>query len=155
MYLFYIPLCAIQKRNVYIFVLNGALWDRVQVHCGICEFGQFVVSVMVTISCFIHIICNGVPVTNAVYDKLGYELSITSNMWGVGVGGSWEGGGVKLHIHISMRKLVLQSNAVRTIYFRFMEMYEKLPNLVNKLFSVRLRTTIRFACVWILLIVNW
>ena len=39
MHLFHIPQCTIQNRNVYISVLNGALWDMEQVHCGICEMG--------------------------------------------------------------------------------------------------------------------
>ena len=34
---FHIPQCTIQDRNVHISVLNGALWDMEQVHCGICE----------------------------------------------------------------------------------------------------------------------
>ena len=39
MHLFHIPQCSIQNRNVYISVLNGALWDMEQVHAGICEIG--------------------------------------------------------------------------------------------------------------------
>ena len=39
MHLFHIPQCTIQNRNVHISVLNGALWDMEQVHCGICEIG--------------------------------------------------------------------------------------------------------------------
>ena len=35
----HIPQCIIQNRNVHISVLNGALWDVGQVHCGICEKG--------------------------------------------------------------------------------------------------------------------
>ena len=35
MSLFHIPQCTVQNRNVYIFVLNGALWDTEHVHCGI------------------------------------------------------------------------------------------------------------------------
>ena len=38
MHLCHIPQCTIQNRNVYISVLNGALWDIEQVHCDICEF---------------------------------------------------------------------------------------------------------------------
>ena len=41
MHLSHIPQCTIQNRNVHISVLNGALWDMGQVHCGICEIGQF------------------------------------------------------------------------------------------------------------------
>ena len=37
----HIPQCSIQNRNVYISVLNGALWDMGQVDCGIGEFGSF------------------------------------------------------------------------------------------------------------------
>ena len=33
------PQCTIQKRNVHISLLNGALWDMGQAHCGICEIG--------------------------------------------------------------------------------------------------------------------
>ena len=40
MYLFLIPQCSIQNRNVHISDLNGALWDMEQVHSGICELGQ-------------------------------------------------------------------------------------------------------------------
>ena len=36
----YIPKCSIQNRNVYISVLNGALWDMEQVYSGISELGQ-------------------------------------------------------------------------------------------------------------------
>ena len=39
MYLFQIPLCVIQNRNMYISVLNGALLDMEPVHSGICEIG--------------------------------------------------------------------------------------------------------------------
>ena len=39
MHLSHIPQCIIQNRNVHIFVLNGALWDMEQVHCGIGEIG--------------------------------------------------------------------------------------------------------------------
>ena len=39
MHLFHIPQYTIQNRNVHISVLNGALWDMKQVHCGICEYG--------------------------------------------------------------------------------------------------------------------
>ena len=35
MHLFHIPQYAIQNRNVYISVLNGALWEMEQVHSGI------------------------------------------------------------------------------------------------------------------------
>ena len=38
----HIPQCTIQNRNVHISVLNGAMWDMGQVHCGICEFGLLV-----------------------------------------------------------------------------------------------------------------
>ena len=38
MHLSHIPQCTIQNRNVHISVLNGALWDMGQMHCGICEF---------------------------------------------------------------------------------------------------------------------
>ena len=41
MHLFHIPQCTIQNRNVHISVLNDALWDMEQMHCGICEFGLF------------------------------------------------------------------------------------------------------------------
>ena len=37
--LFHFPQYTIQNRNVHITVLNGALWDLGQVHCGICEIG--------------------------------------------------------------------------------------------------------------------
>ena len=37
MHLSHIPQYTIQNRNVHISVLNGALWDMKQVHCGICE----------------------------------------------------------------------------------------------------------------------
>ena len=40
MHLFHIPQCNIQNRNVHISVLNVALWDMEQVHCGISELGQ-------------------------------------------------------------------------------------------------------------------
>ena len=30
-----------QKKDVHIFVLNGALWDMEQMHFGICVLGQF------------------------------------------------------------------------------------------------------------------
>ena len=33
------PTSRIQNRNVHISVLNGELWDKGQVHYGICEFG--------------------------------------------------------------------------------------------------------------------
>ena len=39
MHLSHIPQCTIQNRNVHISVLNGALWDMKQEHCGICEIG--------------------------------------------------------------------------------------------------------------------
>ena len=39
MHLFHIPQCSVQKRNVHISVLNGALKDMKQVHSGICEIG--------------------------------------------------------------------------------------------------------------------
>ena len=39
MHPFHIPQCTIQNRNVYISVLNGALWDMELLHCGICEWG--------------------------------------------------------------------------------------------------------------------
>ena len=38
--------CTIQNKNVHIYVLTGALWDMGQVHCGICEFG-FIISTVV------------------------------------------------------------------------------------------------------------
>ena len=41
MHPFHIPQCLIHNRNVHISVLNGALWDMEEVHCGICELGQF------------------------------------------------------------------------------------------------------------------
>ena len=41
MHLSYIPQYTIQNRNVHISVLNGALWDMWQVHCGICECGLY------------------------------------------------------------------------------------------------------------------
>ena len=41
MHLFHIPQYTIQNRNVHISVLNGALWDMGQVHCGICKLGQW------------------------------------------------------------------------------------------------------------------
>ena len=41
MHLSHIPQCTIQNRNVHISVLNSALWDMGQVHCGICEIGLF------------------------------------------------------------------------------------------------------------------
>ena len=37
----HIPQCTIQNRNVFIAVLNSALWDMGQVHCGICEIGLY------------------------------------------------------------------------------------------------------------------
>ena len=40
MHLSHIPQCTIQNRNVHISVLNGALCDMGQVHCGICKSGQ-------------------------------------------------------------------------------------------------------------------
>ena len=40
MHLVHIPKCTNQNRNVHISVLNGALWDMGEVHCGICELGQ-------------------------------------------------------------------------------------------------------------------
>ena len=33
--------CTIQNSNVYISVLNGALWNMRQAHCGICELAQY------------------------------------------------------------------------------------------------------------------
>ena len=39
MHLLRIPQYTIQSKNVHIFILNGALWDMEQVHCGICEIG--------------------------------------------------------------------------------------------------------------------
>ena len=39
MRLFHIPQYTIQNRNMYISVLNDALSDTEQVHCGICEIG--------------------------------------------------------------------------------------------------------------------
>ena len=39
MHLFHIPQYTIQNKNVHISVLNGALRDTEQVHCGICEIG--------------------------------------------------------------------------------------------------------------------
>ena len=36
-HLSHIPQCTIQNINVHISVLNGALWDIGQLHCGICE----------------------------------------------------------------------------------------------------------------------
>ena len=41
MHLFHIPQNTIQNRNVPISVLNGALRDMEQVHCGIGELGQY------------------------------------------------------------------------------------------------------------------
>ena len=38
-HLSHIPQNTIQIRNVYISVLNGALWDMGQVYCVICGFG--------------------------------------------------------------------------------------------------------------------
>ena len=40
MYMFPIPQCSIQNRNVHIYVLHGALWDMEQGQPGICELGQ-------------------------------------------------------------------------------------------------------------------
>ena len=42
-HLFYISQSTIQNRNVHISVLNGALWDMGLVHCGVCEWGHFLV----------------------------------------------------------------------------------------------------------------
>ena len=39
MHQFHIPQCTIQNKNVRFSVLNDALWDMRQVHCGICEIG--------------------------------------------------------------------------------------------------------------------
>ena len=41
MSLSHIPQCTVQDRNVHISVLNGALRDLGQVHCGISEYGLF------------------------------------------------------------------------------------------------------------------
>ena len=41
MQLFHITQYTTQKRNVHISVLNGALWEMEQLHCGICELGEF------------------------------------------------------------------------------------------------------------------
>ena len=41
MHLPHIPQCITQNRNVNISVLNGALWENGQVHCGICKVGLF------------------------------------------------------------------------------------------------------------------
>ena len=41
MRLSHIPQRTIHDRNVYISVLNGALWDMGQVHDGKCEIGLF------------------------------------------------------------------------------------------------------------------
>ena len=46
MHLFHILQCTIQNKNVHISVLNDALWDMEQVHCGICEIGLFFSPVM-------------------------------------------------------------------------------------------------------------
>ena len=35
----HITQCTVQKRNVYISVLNDLLWDVEQVQYGICETG--------------------------------------------------------------------------------------------------------------------
>ena len=40
-HLFHIPQCTIHNRNVHISVLNDALCNMGQMHCGICEFGIF------------------------------------------------------------------------------------------------------------------
>ena len=40
MRLFHISQCKIQNRNAHISILNGAFWDKEQVHCGICELRQ-------------------------------------------------------------------------------------------------------------------
>ena len=37
MHLSHIQQCTIQEKNVHISVLNGTLWDKGEVHCGICE----------------------------------------------------------------------------------------------------------------------
>ena len=43
----FFPQCTIQNKNVYISVLNGALWDIGQVHCGnwnrsiVCDMDNF------------------------------------------------------------------------------------------------------------------
>ena len=39
MYLFQIPQCSIQNRNVRISVLNGALWEMEHVLSEICAIG--------------------------------------------------------------------------------------------------------------------
>ena len=36
---FHIPQCSIQKKNLHISVLTGALWDMEQLHSGISEIG--------------------------------------------------------------------------------------------------------------------
>ena len=36
----YIPQRTIRNKNVHISILNGALWDREQVHWGICDLVQ-------------------------------------------------------------------------------------------------------------------
>ena len=42
LHLSHIPQCTIQNRHVHISVLNCALWDMGQAHCGICEFWSIV-----------------------------------------------------------------------------------------------------------------
>ena len=41
MHLFHITQCTIQNRNAHIFAPNGTLWDKEQVHCGICDINLF------------------------------------------------------------------------------------------------------------------
>ena len=40
MHLFHVQQRTIQNSNIHISVLNGALWDLRQLHCGVCELGQ-------------------------------------------------------------------------------------------------------------------
>ena len=49
-----IPYPTIQNRNVHISVLNGALWDMRQMHCGIGEIGVWRIHRLVVYSVPIH-----------------------------------------------------------------------------------------------------
>ena len=72
-HLSHIPQCTIQNRNVHISVLNAALWDMGQVHCGICEIG----SITCVISCNMHYMQQETA-TCAISNELLYWFSIAS-----------------------------------------------------------------------------
>ena len=79
MHLVHIQQCSIQNGDVYIYVLNGALWDMEQVHCGICEIGLLCNRTMHTLCTFLF--HNGASWAIGLMHCWIYEMGLFNTVW--------------------------------------------------------------------------